>query len=203
VSVIQIVVITTKLLNFLFLRSQRVAEQVQDVDQFPKTLFRDMPRHFTGVIGKRFVDLLEQLKPLLGDPRKNNAAIGRISRAFDPAGLFDPIEQSRDIGIVCHHALADLSATQSLWTGATQDSKDVVLSGGDVPALQELGSIPHHDVGRALQADIRLLGDALEGLGLLDLCLNAFLFEGHDICDNDNLGFDAIFIYSLLIIDAT
>jgi hypothetical protein len=33
--------------------------------------------------------------------------------------------------------------------------------------------------------------------------LNAFLFDSHDICDNDNLGFDAIFIYSLLIIDAT
>ena len=61
-----------------------------------------------------------------------------LAASGDEAALFEPVEEAGDVGVAGDHASGDLAAQQAIGRAA-QDAEDVVLVGGEVVLLEELG----------------------------------------------------------------
>src|SRR5450631_4759536 len=107
------------------------AHQFQQFNQLLQLFLSDVAKHLAALLFDWVVHFAEKLEPSSRYLSVNDAAIVFGARALDEATILQAIEQTRNVGIVRDHALADLAAGQTFGLGAAKDTQRVVLCSGE------------------------------------------------------------------------
>jgi len=83
--------------------------------------------------------LLHGGEAALRDARDDDPAILLAPRLLDHTAVLETIEEARQVGIVIHHPLRDLSARQPVGPRAPEDPQDVELGRGQLRGAESLG----------------------------------------------------------------
>jgi len=134
---------------------RRVAGAVHRAHAFEKldqlALLRVVERTYREIVGAThlFVELLEHVEALPRDVAEDLTPIGRCALAASEPGLLELVEQACDAGRRVDHAVANDQGGETFFSGAAQDSKDVVLLDRHASAGDDLREIALDEGGGA------------------------------------------------------
>ena len=114
-----------------------------------------------------------QLLTFRGNASSHVATIDGISLPAYKLRLLEPIKQTRYVGYLRDHALADFPPAEPVVPRAAKDAQDIVLRAGETEWPQCFVGCVIDDRGRPQQPEYRLVLSARERLGLLDLDLQS------------------------------
>src|SRR5712672_1575207 len=92
---------------------------------------RNMAKLTFVKFANRLIQSLQQVESLWSDARLHDAAIVGLPRARNQAALLHAVEEARHVWIMRNHAVTNAAARETLWFGAAEDAKDVVLRAGE------------------------------------------------------------------------
>lgn len=104
------------------------------------------------------VETGEQGESLQCNAGQDDAAVLILAPAGDEGALFEPVEETGNVGVAGDHSVTDFAAGQAAGLSglarAAEDSEDVVLVRGEVFCLEDLGERTAKHVGGAKQIEV-------------------------------------------------
>jgi hypothetical protein len=118
--------------------------------------------------GDGAVDFFDDRFAGRGERDPHDATVFTAPLAAHEAGLFEAVDEPRDIGLRRDHPLGDLIDLHRL-AFAAKDAKGVVLRAGESVLLEQMLGLAGEDGAGAGEIEHRLLGRAVEWIPLAEL----------------------------------
>jgi hypothetical protein len=153
-----------------------MTDRCEKRDQFPQLPFIEMAELFAVNVVNPVLHLVEQVQPGAGNAGDYIAPVLAAPLPDDQFRIFEAIEKPRDVRHLPHQSIADFMSAKTLRLRPAQNPKDVVLGRRNPVRLQ--GGLEGVLEQRRcpLDAEVRLLFQALERPGLFQFCLQC---RGH------------------------
>lgn len=138
------------------------------LEQFSQSLqarVTEMPELPDVQRGQRCVEFSENRKPLLGDPRFDDAPVAAFALPHDEALKGQPVEQPRQIGGVSEQTCGDLTTRQSLRAAVrcpTQNPQDIKLRRAQTVRPKKFGNVVPEGERQTLKTQVDLVLEAGE-----------------------------------------
>src|SRR5574338_509435 len=119
--------------------------RIQRIDESPELFLGQQREPFFHLGLARVENLIDQLQPFGGNSSRNVPPMLLIPHSSDQLGLFQPLEQPRDVRHLGDHPLSNLSAAETVAPGTSEDPQHVELRAGDaiLPQCFVVGVVYH------------------------------------------------------------
>lgn len=170
------VVITLVVITLIGKKLFPPADRGEQRDQLPQLSLVEMAELHTVNLVNSMLHLLEQVQSVPRDPSNHIPPVLTASLPHNQLRVLEAIEKPRHVWNLADQSLSDFTSAQTLRLGPAQDPENVVLRRGDAMRLQRRLECVLQQGRSPLDAQVKLLFEALERPCLFQLGLE---LRGH------------------------